>query len=375
MVNVVHFGKFYFPNTGGIESVTLSLSNGAVRAGYDVSVVCFGKGLFNEEDVIHNVRVIRKSFAMVVASQPIGLKYFISCILNARNAHIVHLHVPNMLGALCALLIRPQKKLLVHWHSDVIKKGFLGKILRPLEYMLLRRADIIVATSQVYADASKTLSHFKSKISIVPIGVAEKKLLGDGVALPSTLEKQINGRKVILSVGRLVSYKGFDVLIRAAQHFDKDSVIVIVGSGPLEAELQKSIEMGNVGDKVILAGALENSALNALFRRATIYCLPSTHRAEAFGVVLLEALAHGLPIVASDIAGSGVPWVNQHEISGLNVAVLDSIALAEACNKILRSVELRSKLSKGARERFLAEFTEEVFVNRMLAVYERLASI
>lgn len=105
---------------------------------------------------------------------------------------------------------------------------------------------------------------------------------------------------------------------------------------------------------------------------ATIYCLPSTYRAEAFGVVLIEAMSYGLPIVASDIPGSGVPWVNQHGVSGLNVAIGDAKALAEACNQILESEDLRSTLSKGARQRFLAEFTEDVSVKRMISVYDNL---
>ncbi|MFN7506811.1 MAG: glycosyltransferase, partial [Limnobacter sp.] len=98
----------------------------------------------------------------------------------------------------------------------------------------------------------------------------------------------------------------------------------------------------------------------------------STYRAEAFGVVLLEAMAHGVPIVASNIPGSGVPWVNQHGQTGLNVPVGDPKELATACNKILASEELRNKLSVGARRRFLSEFTEDVSVNRMIAIYKKL---
>lgn len=85
-------------------------------------------------------------------------------------------------------------------------------------------------------------------------------------------------------------------------------------------------------------------------------------------------MTYGLPIVASDIPGSGVPWVNQHGLSGLNVPIGDAKALANACNQILRSEELRSRLSKGARQRFLAEFTEDVSVDRMMATYERLTA-
>lgn len=372
MANIVHFGKYYFPDAGGIESVTVSLAKGAAMAGHAVSVVCFEKTPANNKEVIDGVQVTRVPIAKVLASQPLGFKYFLQCLSAAKNADVVHLHAPNMLGTLCALFIPAKTRLLVHWHSDVINKGFLGKLLRPLESALLRRANSIVATSQVYADASETLAPFRNKITIIPIGVPDAKHKGDGSQLPPALEAQIGSRKIVLAVGRLVPYKGFNVLIEAAQQLTKDSVVVIVGGGPLQQELQQAVEHGGVKDRVVLAGRLSDAALHALFERATLYCLPSTYRAEAFGVVLLEAMAYGLPIVASDIPGSGVPWVNQHGLSGLNVPVGDAKALADACNQILASEELRSSLSQGARQRFLAEFTEEVSVKRMMVAYDRL---
>ena len=132
-----------------------------------------------------------------------------------------------------------------------------------------------------------------------------------GVALSPSyeLEKRIDGRKIILAVGRLVSYKGFDVLVEAAPDLHPDSVVVIVGSGPLGQKLRQAVELAGVSDRVILAGRLSDAALHSLFSKAALYCLPSIYRSEAFGVVLLEAMAHGLPIVATEIPGSGVSWV------------------------------------------------------------------
>ena len=375
MANIVHFGKYYFPDTGGIESVTVSLAKGAAMAGHVVSIVCFEKTHANEKEVINGVQVTRSPIAKILYSQPLGFKYFLECLSAAKTADIVHLHAPNMLGALCALFIPAKTRLLVHWHSDVINKRLLGKALRPLEYALLRRANSIVATSQVYADASESLAPFKNKISVVPIGVPDSKHEGSGPPSSLKLEEQIGSRKIILAVGRLVPYKGFNVLIQAAEQITNDSVVVIVGGGPQQQELQLSIEYYGVKDRVVLAGRLSDAALHTLFERATLYCLPSTCRAEAFGVVLLEAMAYGLPIVASDIPGSGVPWVNQHDLSGLNFPVGDVSALAVACNKILASKELQTRFSQSARQRFLAEFTEDVALKRMMAAYNRLVPL
>ena len=167
MANIVHFGKYYFPDTGGIESVTISLAKGAVLLGHDVTVVCFEKTPAENFEIIDGVKVVRVPISKLISSQPISFKYIKKCFLVARNANLVHLHAPNMLGALCALIIPFKKKLLIHWHSDVLNKAILQKVLRPLEYAMLFRANSIVATSSVYAEASTVLSSFKKKISLI----------------------------------------------------------------------------------------------------------------------------------------------------------------------------------------------------------------
>jgi glycosyltransferase involved in cell wall biosynthesis len=198
MIKIVHFGKYYLPDNGGIESVTASLASRASFLGHEVSVVCFKKISNKSQDFIDGVHVIRAPIAILRASQPIGFKYFFQCLVAANKADLVHLHAPNMLGALCVLFISPKKKLLVHWHSDVINKGFLRKILRPLESALLRRANCIVATSQVYADASKALAPFRNKISVVPIGISDKNHLASSSSLSSKLYERVNNKKIHL---------------------------------------------------------------------------------------------------------------------------------------------------------------------------------
>jgi glycosyltransferase involved in cell wall biosynthesis len=239
---------------------------------------------------------------------------------------------------------------------------------------LLRRANSIVATSPIYATTSHALKNFLTKITIVPIGISDVKLLANNRSDTSSLEDRINGKKIILSVGRLVSYKGFDVLIDAVRYLSTDSVVVIVGEGALYKVFLNAIKDAGIQDRIVLAGRLSQAALHLLFQSATIFCLPSISRAEAFGVVLLEAMSYGVPIVATDIPGSGVPWVNQHGVSGFNVKVGDSQALADACNEILGSIELRDKFSKGARQRFVSEFTDEIAVGRMMDIYKLLAT-
>ena len=373
MKKITHFGKYYYPETGGIESVTSSLASGAALSGYSVVVVCFRKKSGGFDEVINNVRIFRSPINRLISSQPLGIKYLLNCIKESINSSVVHLHAPNMLGALCAIFLSKKIKLLVHWHSDVVNKGILGHLMKPLEYALLRRADVVVATSRIYAEASKTLMPFKNKITVIPIGIKDVSNEIKKSAISVEIEKKIVGKKIILSVGRLVSYKGFDVLIEAAKYID-DAVVLIVGEGDLYEHFNSIIKLYGVSDKVFLVGRLSNDELGYLFSKSNIYCMASIHRAEAFGVVLLEAMAYGLPIIATAIPGSGVSWVNKHGVSGINVPVGDAKALARACNDILGSDINRERFSVGARERFLREFTEDVSVNNFMKLYDGLTA-
>jgi glycosyltransferase involved in cell wall biosynthesis len=375
MANIVHWGKYYPPDMGGIESVTASLALGAAAAGHRVTVLCFSKIRMQELDYLPGgVKVLRAPIALLKASQPLGWRYWRWALREGRVADVVHLHAPNMLAALAGVCLGRGPKLMVHWHSDLVGKGWLGRLLKPLERALLTRADKIVCTSQAYADASLTLKLFVDKVVVVPIGVADAAVSDDltDEALPEALQARLLGRRVVLAVGRLVPYKAFHVLVEAAMRLPPDVVVVIVGTGPLHADLQERIDAACVAEQVVLAGRQSDAALRALFRRAALFCLPSAERSEAFGVVLIEAMSHRLPVVATQITGSGVPWVNAQGVSGLNVPVNDAWALAAACNQILSSDELRRELANGARTRFEHEFTEQVTIDRMLAVYDSL---
>lgn len=384
-LKVLHLGKYFHPDSGGIETVTKDIAQGAARAGCDVAVLCFGHVDALRRERYCDVDVLRAPIWKLVAAQPFGWQYFHEFLRRAREFDVVHVHLPNMLAALAVVMARIPGRVLVHWHSDVVNKGRLGKLTRPLEWLMLRRADLLVATSQAYADASPQLRRFKEKVRIVPIGIEDTDIFDDGEgkdnasaecasAGDATTRAQVpDGTLLILAVGRLVPYKGFDVLIDAARDLPTGCRIVIVGGGERRAELEARIHGRQVADRVVLVGRLDDEALRALFRRAAIFCLPSISRAEAFGVVLLEAMARGLPIVASNITGSGVPWVNRHGVTGLNVPAGDAPALAAALSQLLADPVRRAHMGRAARRRFETEFTAARATRRFLDLYGALA--
>lgn len=378
-MEIIHFGKFYPPDNGGIESITRTLANGAANSGRLVKVVCFAGRKEIDADLPRDVQIERFTVRATLASQPLSLGYIFKCISYARQAKCIHLHAPNILAMFCVLFASKHPKVLVHWHSDVINKGFFGKLVKPLEKSVLKRADVIVATSDNYSRASSALGSFRDKIEVIPLGIENA-----GAGIVGTEEKRIspactvnkdetcNEAAVILAVGRLVPYKGFHNLIEAAKHLPENVSVNIVGSGPLESTLRSAIRSNGVEKKVKLIGSLSSSSLESSFKEAQVFCLPSVHRAEAFGVALIEAMSFGLPVVTCDIEGSGVPWVNEHEVTGLNVTPNNPIELAEALTKLVTNDSLRGKYAAAARQRYLKEFTEELFVERFNALYENL---
>lgn len=381
MYRVLHLGKFYPPDNGGIESVTASLARGAVRAGHSVSVHCFeehAKGDATDE----GVQVFRVRQSIKLASQPLGFKYFWRGWYLARNVDLVHIHAPNMLGAVLALFLPRRVKVIVHWHSDVVGKGLLGRFSAPLELAMLRRSDRIICTSQPYADASKTVRPFNRKVAVVPLGVSDQRsvyVAGGGIPDSSVLTEKLNayiaGRPVVLCVGRLVPYKGYAGLIETAKLMRTDAAIVIVGGGALAVSLQHQIEELRLQNRVFLAGRVEDATLAALQAMAKVFCMPSNQRSEAFGVALIEAMVWGLPLVATRIAGSGVSWVNLHGESGLNVPPGDVSALAMALDRLLTDRDLRDALASGSRSRYESLFTEQKSVDATLSVYQSVMKL
>ena len=377
MTHVLHLGKFYPPDNGGIESVTAALAQGTAAAGMATTVLCFeehGRGDAQDGDV-----TVRRVSAIKIASQPLAMAYLREAVLRARNADIVHVHLPNMLAALAVTRIGPGPKVVLHWHSDVVGKGLLAHLTRPIERAMLRRADKVICTSQAYADASLTLRPFAAKVAVVPIGVADVPArLDDPVTqlemLPTGMRRHVAGRPLVLAVGRLVPYKGFSVLINAAARMVSDAAVVIVGSGPLEAKLHGQIASADAGRRVLLAGRVDDVTLAALQGLATVFCMPSVERSEAFGVALVEAMANGLPVVATKIPGSGVPWVNLDGESGLNVSPGDPIELSRALDQLLENPFLRQRLASGARARYEALFTVQRSIDKTLHLYALLNS-
>lgn len=245
------------------------------------------------------------------------------------------------------------------------------KLYRPLQTWLLNRADAIIGTSEKYIFESEEIKTYSEKCIPIPIGIDDSRLQSDPDIVTSIKEKY-NNKKIVLSLGRHVYYKGFEYLISAASLLDDSFVVIIGGDGPLRSELQKQINAEGLDNKVYLVGKIPSHELGSYFEACDIFCLPSILKSEAFGVVQIEAMSFGKPIVATNIKGSGTSWVNQHGVSGLNVEVRNPIELSQAICAITKNKEVYSKYSLASKARFNNIFKREVMFEKVKALYDSL---
>jgi glycosyltransferase involved in cell wall biosynthesis len=365
---IVHWAKFYPPEWGGTELITYDEANAAAAAGHAVSVVAFTRGEARAETQ-NGVRIERARVRLNIDSQPLSLRWLVRAVAAARHADIVHIHTPNLLAAPALLFVPRRARIFLQWQTDLVEKGLLGWLARPLERYMVRRAEKILASSPAYAEASPVLRRHPAKTLPIPLGIADPLLAPASGRLPDAVERFLRGRPLALAVGRAVPYKGFEYLIRAAAGLRSDAAVVIVGTGPLEPLYRRLIEEHGVADRILLAGRLSTDDLNALFKAASLYVMCSVKRSEAFGLVVLEAMAHSLPTVATDIPGSGVAWVAGEGETGRIVPPRDPAALAAAIDALILDAPARAGFALRARARYERLFTRDRMLESVLALY------
>jgi rhamnosyl/mannosyltransferase len=372
-MKLLQISKFYPPDHGGIEAVARDLSAGAVRHGWQVSVLCaHKKRRRTEEQDVLGVRITRAAKFGTWLSTSVAPGLVWRLWQRRREADIVHVHMPDPLAALAVWMARPHGRLVVHWHSDVVRQRIARHIYRPLERWLLGRADAVIATSLAYADSSPALQSVRDKLVVIPIG-APAPAVPDPRRV-ARLRHAHAGQRLVFALGRMTYYKGWEVLIEAARHLP-DDVVVIVGGGGSRADLAAyralAFAAGHPG-RIQFVGPLSAAAVEAHFAVASVFCMPSTVRAEAFGVAALEAMARGLPVVSTDIRGSGLGWLQQPGITGLQVPVRDPIALAAALRQLLDDPALAARLGAAGRARWAEHFSAETMADQTVALYQRL---
>jgi rhamnosyl/mannosyltransferase len=375
-VKVLQLSKFYPPVLGGIETVAWELAEGLNRVGVATDVLCahqqprgshqqLAAGAGTHYDVWRTGSLGRVLSTSVAPSMPWRLRVL------APRYDIFHVHMPDPMAAGAFWAARPRGQLVVHWHSDVIRQRVALRAYRPLQDWLLARADAVIATSEPYARSSEDLARWQDKLHVIPIGISDNRPLACS-ARAGAIRQRMRGRRIVFSLGRMTYYKGFDVLIEAAAELPDDVVVLVGGEGELLDTYRHRVAKRGLAGKVQLLGHIADHELPSHFEACDVFCMPSTLRAEAYGVAIVEAMVMGKPVVATDIPGSGVPWVNLHDQTGLNVPVREPRALAAALRALLDDGARRERLGRQARQRYLEHFHASLMTERVLTLYHGL---
>ena len=376
-LRILHLGKFLPPHAGGIErflaELMPALRRENVRSAALVHASRSGQALCRRQ---HDALVVSAPVTASLAFTPISPSWpcRLQRLIKRLHPDLLHLHLPNP-SAFWAMALPGARRLpwIVHWHADVPvdaadwRLRLLYRFYKPLESSLLRRAALIVATSQAYARSSRALQPFLDKTVVVPLGLSDQQR-----AAPLPVLWPARPSMKLLFVGRFSYYKGLDVLLRALVGTEGIDLL-LVGQGDQQLRLQQLIAELRLGAQVRFAGALDDHALAGAYAAADVLCLPSIERSEAFGMVLLEAMRTGIATIATSVPGSGMAEVLAGGEVGRLVEAGDADQLRQVLIELRDNPALRLQLAEAGHQRFMRNYRIEAVAAALAQHYRALA--
>jgi len=348
-MKVVHIVNHFSEEGGGIERVIRDMYE-RIASRSNIDFVIFSYGKKNETKIIDNMCLRRlKGFRVSYMSVlPSLLRELIK-----EKPDVIHVHVPYPYGLVNGVITKVvlAKPLVVSYHTDPPLNLAISKMYKRIEPVLLRRADVVLATSNTYKRNSEILRKLKNV-----------EVLRLGINIHRFVPKQCPDENIILTVGRKTFYKNTEMLIQAMENVRKEfpnAKLLIAGKDYERKE----------GKNIKFLGYLSDEELLSLYQRCTFFVLPSTTNDEGFGLVLLESMACGKPVIAFDL------WGPSEVIGDCGIIVKEKNveALADGMIKLLKDEELRQDLARKARERVLRYFSIEAY-DKMVDIYRDLAS-
>jgi len=369
-IRVLHCYKTYKPDEiGGVaEAISTIVASGDSRLQHAVLVArsCgMGRTFIDGNTPIRAV----SSFG-VIWSLPIAPGYPFVQARMARSVDLVVHHAPFPLADIGHLIShRKGPAVLVHWHADLQTSKALGAVVEPLVRRTLRCADRIVVPHESIMQSSSFLKNFAAKCIAVPHGidVASWSMLTDDER-KEVVDIRSRFPRLIVSTGRLVGYKGHEVLLRALK--EVDATLIIVGKGPLRENLEAASRNLGIDKRVTLAGWLDRSKMKVLLHAARVFAFPSISVAESFGIAQLEAMAAGLPVVNTALP-TAVPHIARDGVEGFTVPPGDATGLALALAKLLDDAEVAKKFGHAAQRRVESCFDAKITSRQMGDAYEQ----
>ena len=373
MIRVVTFGRFADDNFGGLERYVIELAHALEGEASFVNIVAH-RGA--PPDIPMSGETVYARVLASIGDTPVCPSMPWHALRRHHRApfDIAHLQFPAdpMAHLACEMLPRSVKRVIT-WHSDIVRQQGLLRLYRPLLNRTLRRADAIIAPTPAHISASRQLDPVRetARFRIVPFGF-ELARFRERPALAGEIRRRYGDGFLLFALGRHVYYKGFEFLIRALASVPQ-ARLALGGQGPLTGELRRVAREAGVAERVDFVGRIPDAELPAWYHACDVFCLPSVEPAEAFGIVQVEAMACGKPVLCCQL-GNGVNWVNRDGETGIAVPPADVGALAAALERLRGEPELGRRLGEAGRKRAYALFSAEAMAKGTLEVYREVLS-
>jgi glycosyltransferase involved in cell wall biosynthesis len=230
-----------------------------------------------------------------------------------------------------------------------------------------RQTDKIIVHTKTYGATSRILWNFD--VSVIPSAVNPERF--KEIDSQSVVARHgLKGKKMVLFVGRIVPHKGLDYLIESAEFTPEDVCYVIVGRGDYLGALRRKVREKGFEKRIIFAGKVSAKRLPDYYASADVFVLPSISRLEAFGLVVLEAMASEKPVIISDIPG--VTELITDGVEGLHAEPMNAKDLAEKINTVLSDEDLGKSMGQRGKEKVEREFSWDKVTSQIEKVYEEV---
>ena len=380
-MKILQVNKLYSPWVGGVEKIVQEIAEGLnKRNDFEIEVLCCQPKGKKKKEEINGVRVYRASSVGIFWGMPISFDFFRLFKELSKEVDIIAFHHPFPLGDL-AIFLFPPKRLIVHYHSDIVRQKALSFLIKPFILNTLKKAEKIIVSNPNLIESSSCLRKFKQKCQVIPFGVDLKKFQGNQRAFEEAkkIKEKYDDCPIILSVGRLTYYKGFPYLIEAIHNLKHSNILknvgikfpkcLIIGEGKLKERLLKLIKKLSLQNEVFILPPQKD--LLPYYLACDLFVLPSIFKSEAFGIVLIEVMACRKPVISTEL-GTGTSYVNQDGVTGFIVPPRDSRALAQAIEKIMENEKIAKEFGQNARERVEREFSLEKMLRATEQVYQEV---
>jgi glycosyltransferase involved in cell wall biosynthesis len=374
---------------GGIAPHVYNLSINLVKLGVEVHVVTCDFPNTPEYEVVEGVEVHRfdsynlptPDFAAWVQLMNLNMQRAATQIIKSKQGGSIIIHAHDWLAAKAGIGLKHLNRVPLVSTIHATEYGRRGgvfsdynRMIHEIEVWLGSESKRVICCSHFMAEqVNKVLAVPYEKIRVIPNGIDPAiftNLKGVGEVRSRFAER---GEKLVLFVGRLVVEKGVHVLLDAIPKVLQkvEAKFVIAGDGYLRSEVVKRVAERGLGGKVHVTGYLDTDTIRRLFLAADVCVIPSLY--EPFGIVALEAMAAGCPVVASDTGG--LSEIVEHEKTGVKVYPNNPDSLAWGILRVLESKDLAERLKKNMREKVEREYRWSTIAQATKAVYQEALSL